>query len=718
MGSPIVTRLFRRISVLAVAAAATAAMVPGMTAASAAAAVPAPTLVSPADNPTGNPAQALKDVVLTWTPITGASKYQVQVSPNGSWTNNTVTLPDSGQTVNAVYEMPLSLPHASYFWHVRARVGSTWSAYSASRTFLRDWSVPIVVTQTPTSGDPTLKWNPIQDASLYRVRFSTESDFPSDPKKTFTCWTSATSFTPYALQTTNPERTTGNCFSVSDLTTSTTYFWEVAAYDDSTAPVLVADTANDPAYECAETQPECDYPFTVSSFNFVAPAGGTVTTGVTGLSTTWRTATATTACNAASPASYCPVTPTFSWTPVSGANDYQVFVWRDPSKSNTYRSYETAWPELTPRDAYFDAQAGHSYYWEVVAGTCENEPGTDNTCQTSPTAPTKIASVVSATDTFNKSGGTVPLTAPANKALVAGSNPTFSWGDFQSNGGDDAFDAENYELQVATDSDFSNVVLDVPDIDMTRYTQPDALMADGNYFWRVAPIDESGNVLTWSATRQITVDDTAPKLSLTSKSGVSVSGPLGFKSSQSVTGVSSSTVDLTAANGAVVKGTVHATGSDTAWTFTPKTALVTGQTYQLKLLAGIKDDAGNAAVVSGSSVRTTTKADNSSKGWGYSTGWATHSASAAKGGSYRSAKKGKSAAINVVGKTATVYGCKGPSMGKLTLTVGGKAHSVNEHQSFTSCGVQIWHGSLPSGQVKITVKVAKSDGDIDELTVT
>jgi hypothetical protein len=57
-------------------------------------------------------------------------------------------------------------------------------------------------------------------------------------------------------------------------------------------------------------------------------------------------------------------------------------------------------------------------------------------------------------------------------------------------------------------------------------------------------------------------------------------------------------------------------------------------------------------------------------------------------------------------------------MGKLTLTVGGKAHSVNEHQSFTSCGVQIWHGSLPSGQVKITVKVAKSDGDIDELTVT
>src|SRR3954471_6892210 len=78
----------------------------------------APNLVGPADDPTGN--DAIKDLVLSWSPVTYATRYQVQISPNGDWTNNVVSLPDSGRTINTTYEVPISLPHAFYFWRVRA----------------------------------------------------------------------------------------------------------------------------------------------------------------------------------------------------------------------------------------------------------------------------------------------------------------------------------------------------------------------------------------------------------------------------------------------------------------------------------------------------------------------------------------------------------------------------------------------------------------------
>src|SRR5437764_11271998 len=76
----------------------------------------APTLTAPANDPLS--ATPLKNVVLQWNPVQYAASYEVQISPNGDFTNNTVTLPNNGVTVNNFYEVPLSLPHASYFWHV------------------------------------------------------------------------------------------------------------------------------------------------------------------------------------------------------------------------------------------------------------------------------------------------------------------------------------------------------------------------------------------------------------------------------------------------------------------------------------------------------------------------------------------------------------------------------------------------------------------------
>jgi hypothetical protein len=74
--------------------------------------------------------------------------------------------------------------------------------------------------------------------------------------------------------------------------------------------------------------------------------------------------------------------------------------------------------------------------------------------------------------------------------------------------------------------------------------------------------------------------------------------------------------------------------------------------------------------------------------------------------------------ITVAGSVAKLYACKGPSMGKIKVTVGGKSKTVNEHQSFTNCGGVVWHAALSGGESTIKIKVKKHAGNVDQLAVT
>src|SRR4051812_40815336 len=96
----------------------------------------APTQIAPADDP----ATAVKDVVLKWSAVTYATSYEVQLSPNGDFTNNSVDLPNSGKTVGTTYELPLSVPHDEYFWRVRALDSNGRTGWSTTSSFLKDWS--------------------------------------------------------------------------------------------------------------------------------------------------------------------------------------------------------------------------------------------------------------------------------------------------------------------------------------------------------------------------------------------------------------------------------------------------------------------------------------------------------------------------------------------------------------------------------------------------
>jgi len=811
-------RRFSTFAVLAICAAGVQPLVAGTaSAADPVSAEAAPILVAPSNDPNGT--ARLKDVVLDWTPVEHAASYQVQVSPNGDWTNNTVTLPNDGITVNDLYELPVSLPHTSYFWRVRA-LGSAGghTAYSAVRTFLRDWDAPITMLTTPSSADPSLSWAPVPDASVYRIRFGTKRDMTGT---NFTCSTTATSFTPYALKSVS-EPAPGSCFDESQLTDGKTYFWELIAYDDSSASSVLADTANDPTWECATTLPECDADIeSGSSFTFVsAKAGAQSGTAVTGLKTSWHTAVANHDCTAAT----CPVTPTFSWDAVAGANFYRVHVYRDPMFSNTYRVYTTSRPELTPRGTFFDAQAGTPYYWTVEAGSCRTN-STDNQCSTktpgtelkspscpastnatpapsidaggltpttmsagdlqtltidganfapnacvkadkdaglisnidvlsanqvtfdyiapdseqgvtftvvnpdggtSNTSPTLAVSgefdqtdfwAASAVATFQKQSGSVTLGQPAGNSTTNNRSVTFGWSDFQATGGAAALDARNYRLQVARDADFDDVVWDFDAIDMTRFTNPTALLGDGHWYWRVQPIDGSGNHLTWSSVRQFNKDSTPPVFKLTDASGIAVTAPLHV------------TVNDAALQGTVSQSTLHVVpvvggGGPVAgkwlqvaankWTFTPSGALVPGQSYALSVVPStLRDQAGSDAIASSRTVRTSGRAEDTNRAWHYGAGWKQVSASGALGGTFHRGAKSATATVSVVGKTVSVYACKAPHSGKLTIQVDGVTRAAPSlSQSFTKCGLLVYRGAVTAGNAH-TLRVTATGGPVE-----
>jgi RHS repeat-associated protein len=79
-----------------------------------------------------------------------------------------------------------------------------------------------------------------------------------------------------------------------------------------------------------------------------------------------------------------------------------------------------------------------------------------------------------------------PLSAPANLAMVNTLLPRFQWGLVR--------DATRYRLDVATDTGFTNLVVDGLIVTTNSFTQT-TLLNQGVYFWRVSAQDAAGN---WS----------------------------------------------------------------------------------------------------------------------------------------------------------------------------------------------------------------------------
>jgi hypothetical protein len=170
----------------------------------------APVLVSPTDGVTDvsiNPA-------LNWQSVQFATGYFVQYSNDPSFPDNNIV-----STNQLSVNLTNLYPAANYYWRVQAISGQTsgpWSEVWLFTTQNVNLSPPNLVTPvnnaTRISTNPTLVWNPVDFAEDYTLEYSTSSSFNPPPIPVSPIYTTNTTLT--------------------GLARNTTYYWRVKAHYD------------------------------------------------------------------------------------------------------------------------------------------------------------------------------------------------------------------------------------------------------------------------------------------------------------------------------------------------------------------------------------------------------------------------------------------------------------------------------------------------------
>jgi hypothetical protein len=499
-----------------------------------------PTLESPEDL-----GPDITDTVFSWDPVPGAASYQLQVSPDNSFSAKTIDV-----TVKSTRYSPYpALLNGSYYWRVRAVASGTASnvgQWSAVWSFDRAWATqPVIVSpywdggSIPDLINEELDWTPASAASKdgwvdhadhYEIQISTSVTFSGSPIE---CYSNHTTLSIYTAMLTG-----GNPCSTG-LSVDTVYYWRVRGID-STKGVLgqwdAAGFAGNPqrftyrGYEAPTSPPPDLATWAIPYDDYLTPE----CVDQTDPSTEGR-------CTPS-----LGDTQRLSWARDPYAGAYVVWVAKDPAFTNMYRKYKTVNTSLMPHESWLDSQAGESYYWFVQP--CE-DAGLSS-CGPDPT--TMYRAAASAYRKFSQPADAVQAlstTSAANPPVVATTIPdqiTFNWGDFMAtsqalpypepsplpNGSVSSRvtqEAKEYEITVATAPDFnaSSILDNKVKVDGTQYTPSSKTYVEGPLYWKVQAVDGSGNELTASSTGTVT-KASSPISLISPSSGATVTGVPSF----------------------------------------------------------------------------------------------------------------------------------------------------------------------------------------------
>jgi putative cell wall-binding protein len=433
----------------------------------------------------GDELPRVTDVVLEWTPVVGASLYQVQVSPNQDWTNNVaidVTVRGTRYAPHIVNaNTNLLLNNGGYYWRVRAIDAPTapqnFGRWSQVGQFIREWPLRPATPLEPADGTevdvPTATWLPIENAAVYEIQFASGDDRTWSTS----CFTTQTSYTPYRREfpTSNhgePVLTSATHPCTSGIRTGQYVEWRVrgldAPYRDAGSPNGVVSLWSTP--RTFYLRPSTATAGPVQPVTPQSPPN----------------------CNATA----CALsgTPTLRWDPVPGATSYEVLVALDPYFTNQFRRYTTTYPQLTPRESYLDNQAGQPYYWFVRPIGAHNGPDPDAD-SSNPLLHPRFFTKRTPAPLYRGFDDEVNPSSPPATPQVVQDQLVMRWHSFRTSGG--ITDGRHYRVQVSAVPDFATVVDDRV-VDQTTYTPFDRTYPEGPLHWRVQAIDGSGNPLTWS----------------------------------------------------------------------------------------------------------------------------------------------------------------------------------------------------------------------------
>jgi hypothetical protein len=174
--------------------------------------------------------------------------------------------------------------------------------------------------------------------------------------------------------------------------------------------------------------------------------------------------------------------PSFTWLVVTGATKYRLQVDSEIGFKTPIMNITTANTSYTPAvDTYLFADG--ELYWRVRVE--------------SPTPVGEWSEIMHFTKTWATNDNKPTLIAPENYQILAFFNaPDFSW--------TPVIGAAKYRIKIATSQDgFNNPIFS--EDTLTHAFQPTSRLGNGEYWWRVIPIDIAGHIGTSSEIRTFTM---------------------------------------------------------------------------------------------------------------------------------------------------------------------------------------------------------------------
>ncbi len=457
-----------------------------------------------------SPDATYEEPSFTWTPIAGASSYEVQVARNPDYPSDAIILDQTGVIGNSYTPTSLMPNNTTLYWRVRAfdanKDAGSWSTGEDYQESF-DTATPSVPNlevvdeygndadapnSTVTNSDPIVRWSPVPGASAYYLTL-----VPWDSVhgcnfngSTRTISTSVTAWTPLGSDANaswegSDPKWPSSAYSTSNetgLTNGGAYCVSVIAYRSAT-PLAGSTIESSPTLIGSPTAPA----FTYSKY--VAPAALSTATVVSYSPGIVQPAAGA---GALSQGSTITTTPLFEWQPVTDADGYYVVIANDASfdpNSIVFGAYTNTTSWAPPRPIPDQTAA---FWWEVIPVNAGDTPlpySDPNATQDGTYQP----------QSFNKNSAPPSPVSPDGGANVP-TQPTFSWRSAQG--------AVNYTLQISTDPTFSNPIQSVI-TDSTQYTSTSTLPAGKTLYWRVRANDVSYN-LNWSPTETFTHNVPAP----------------------------------------------------------------------------------------------------------------------------------------------------------------------------------------------------------------
>jgi len=451
------------------------------------------------------------DPQFTWTAVTGARGYEVEINSTSSWSSgakvccSNISSQIPMTTLGNSYSPPLVLPNNTYFWRVRAiDTAGAAGPWTAGPSFTKDFArAPAVVPSvtnlrlvdlnldTLAAGSsvatPIVLWDPVPGASSYQVGVSPFNAGACDwsassavrwDKKTATAgwtplgWSRGINADPLANGD-NPETDL-----ITHLDAGQEYCVRVRPVDLSSAQINGPEIFGDWTYLPANNS---------AAFAWSGPPA----------------VAACSPCNPDAEDYLRPVVdstvgrmPVFTWSPVPGAQSYFVVVARDPQFTTVVDYAYTRVTAYAPRTG--SATTGYAdettdYYWAILPALEADGHGVStDTVSSNPQPFTKLATPST-------------LLGPANGTVVSAAATVFHW--------TPVVGARRYRLQVSTDPTFVNVHSEQGSLsggavtDSTAYTSSSAYPTGTTLYWRVQAEAEDGSKfvgLRWSATGTFT----------------------------------------------------------------------------------------------------------------------------------------------------------------------------------------------------------------------